>query len=288
MALLAVLPAGCTATTTTTTPAAYSRYKLAYLLLADYSDYFWCDPYLWPIARPEQEQANAREQFPDIRANQAEFAAILAHTGLADKTEYTDAEKLAIFREHNKLNGAVQITASGSIYDFTLRTGEGEGKRIDGTITPAGQVKVLSEQPSINTCPICLAAGTLIDTPGGPVPVERLRPGMEVWTFDAAGRPAAATVLIVSATPVPPSFRAVRLTLADGRNVMASPGHPTAAGRSIGSYRPGESLDGSVVSAVETVTYEGEKTYDLLPSGGTGYYRAGGILLKSTIVLSNK
>jgi hypothetical protein len=286
--LLAAMPAGCGPASTSTPPAPYSSYELEYILLADYADFFWCDPYEFPIGRPQQEAADALAQFTDIRANAAEFTAILAHLGLADRADYTDAEKLSIFREHNKLSGAVQIALSGDKYDFTLRVGEGQGKRIDGTISPAGEVKVLKEEPSFNTCPICLAAGTLIDTPEGPVLVERLRPGMAVWTVDAAGSPVAATVLATSATPIPPSFRAVRLILADGRSVTASPGHPTAAGRTLGNYQAGESLDGSIVTTVQTSNYNGDKTYDLLPSGSTGCYRAGGILLKSTIVLSDK
>jgi hypothetical protein len=287
--VLAMAAGGCLSPATTTTPPViYSVYELEYRLLDDYSDYFWGDPYLWPIVRSEQEAMDAREQFPEIRASAAEFTAILGHLDLPEKTDYSDAEKLLIFREHNKLGGAVQIADSGDVYEFTLRVGEGEGKRIEGTITPAGEVDVRSEETSINTCPICLAGGTLIATPGGPVPVERLRPGMEVWTVDAAGRPVVAALLAVSATPVPPSFRVVRLTLADGRSVTASPGHPTAMGRSLGSYQPGEYLDGALVATVETVDYSGGKTYDLLPAGVTGYYRAGGILLGSTIVLSDK
>jgi hypothetical protein len=289
VAFLAMAAGGCLPPTTTTTPPAiYSVYELEYRLLVDYSDYFWCDPYQWPLARPEQEAKDALERFPEIRANPAEFSAILEQLDLAEKINYSDAEKLLIFREHNKLGGAVQIAPSGNNYEFTLRVGEGEGQRLEGTITAAGEVDVRNEEPSINTCPICLAGGTLIDTPVGPVPVERLLPGMEVWTVDAAGQTVAAALLSTSATPVPPSFRVVRLTLEDGRSVTASPGHPTAAGRALGSYRPGEYLDGAPVAAVESLPYDGGMTYDLLPGGATGYYRAGGILLKSTIVPGDK
>ncbi len=282
-ALLAAVAAGCGSAATTTPPPQYSQYELEYRLLADYPDFFWCDPDLYPIARPGQEEINAQEQFPAIRTNSAEFSAILEHLGLANKADYSDAEKLAIYREYKKLAGAVQMTLAGNIYDFTLRTGEGEGKLIEGTITPGGEVKVDKEATSYNTCPICLAAGTLIDTPGGPVPVETLRPGMAVWTIDGAGWPLAAALLATSATPVPPSFYVVRLTLADGRCVTASPGHPTAAGRALGSYRIGENIDGAAVAAIETLPYDGGKTYDLLPAGPTGCYRANGILLKSTL-----
>jgi hypothetical protein len=283
LALLAILAAGCAPSRTTTPAPQYSRYELEYRLLAAYPDYFWCDPDYYPIARPDQEEINAREQFPAIRTNSAEFSAILDHLGLADKADYSDAEKLAIYREHKKLAGTVEMTPAGNIYDFTLLVGQGEGKRIEGTITLAGEVKVEKESTSFNTCPICLTAGTLIDTPGGPVPVEALRPGVEICTVDEGGRPVAAKLLATSATPVPPSFRVLRLTLADGRSVTASPGHPTAAGRALGSYRIGEILDGAPVTAIEMLPCQGGKTYDLLPSGPTGCYRANGILLKSTL-----
>jgi hypothetical protein len=281
--VLATVTPGCEPATTTSSPREYSRYELAYRVLAEYSDYFWCDPYLWPIVRTEQEESDAREQFPGIRADAGEFSAIVVHLGLPVRDNYSDTEMLLIFREHNKLSGALQVVPAGDSYDFTLRTGEGEGKRLEGTITKAGKIDVDKEERSINTCPICLVAGTMIDTPEGLVPVERLRPGMAVWTVDTAGRTVAAALLATSATPVPATFEVVRLTLADGRSVTASPGHPTATGKPLDSYKVGDALDGTPVMAVEKLVYNGGRTYDLLPDSVTGCYRAGGILLKSTL-----
>ena len=280
---LAVVVPGCVSSSTTSPPPEHSRYELAYILLDEYSNYFWCDPYQWPIVRTEQEESDAKAQFPGIRADAAEFSTILSHLDFPVRDNYSDIMTLLIFREHNKLNGAVQMAPSGDIYDFTIRVGEGEGQRIEGTITKAGKIDVDREERSINTCPICLAEGTLIDTPVGPVPVEQLRPGMEVWTVDTSGRAVAAALLTTSSTPVPASFRVVRLTLADGRSVTASPGHPTASGKALGSYRVGEMLDGAPVAVAETMVYGGGRTYDLLPAGATGCYRAGGILLVSTL-----
>jgi hypothetical protein len=76
----------------------------------------------------------------------------------------------------------------------------------------------------------------------------------------------------------------VKVTLADGRTVAASPGHPAADGRELGGLRAGDKLDGASVITVELVSYRGGATYDLLPSGGTGLYRANGVLLKSTLL----
>ena len=78
-----------TPTSSPTPPAVYSQYQLEYQLLAKYPDFFWCDPDLYPIARPGQEELNAQQQFPDIQANAEEFSAILEHIGLAEKPSFS-------------------------------------------------------------------------------------------------------------------------------------------------------------------------------------------------------
>jgi hypothetical protein len=284
VAALVLLPLACKSQPAQTpTPVVYSAPELKYRLLSNFGGVFYCDPDLYPVAHEGQEEANALEQFPIIRANAAEFSAILEHLGLPEKAEHTDQEKLLIYREHKKLTYGVELTASGDIYDFTLRVGEVQGYRISGTITPSGNITVLKQETSFNTCPICLAKGTLIDTPSGPVPAEELSRGMAVWSVDDSGKRVAATVVETAVTPVPPSFQVVTVRLSDGRAVTASPGHPTAEGRLLGDYRVGGSLDGALVIAVERASYENEATYDLLPSGTTGLYWANGILLRSTL-----
>jgi hypothetical protein len=75
----------------------------------------------------------------------------------------------------------------------------------------------------------------------------------------------------------------VHLVLADGRELLASPGHRTADGRPLGLLVAGDALDGSTITRWELVPYAGDRTYDLLPAGGTGTYWANGILLASTL-----
>lgn len=248
-----------------------------------YPDFFWCDPDFYPVAREGEEVKNSLEQFPTIRANEAEFLAILERLGLTDKAVYANKEVLDIYREHKKLTYIIQMTPAESDYNFVLRIGEEQGFRIEGTITQSGQIRETKRENTFNTCPICLAKGTLIDTPEGPLPVEQIRPGMPVWTMDGLGNRVAATVITTSTTPVPISFPVVKVTLNDGRMVTVSPGHPSAEGRALGDYQPGEILDGVMVTAIDTVIYDGGETYDLLPSGPTGRYWANGILLGSTL-----
>lgn len=260
-----------------------SQFQLGYRLLAVYPDCFWCDPDFYPIAREGQEQQNAINQLGAIRAVAAEFSAILEQLKLADRATYSDAETLSIYREHKKLTGAIQMTPVSNGFDFVVRTGQSQGLRIEGTITPAGKITERNRQTSFNTCPICLAKGTRIATPDGEVPVEAIVRGMTVWSADQSGHRVAARVIDTASTPVPASFRMVRLTLSDGRAIAASPGHPTSGWRPLGDYRKGETLDGALVTSVERVPYPAAATYDFLPSGPTGQYCANGVWLKSTL-----
>ena len=283
LVVLGLLLSGCQGEPVTTTPAVYSQYQLEYRLVADFNDIFWCDPDLYPIPREGQEQINANEQFSAIRANEAEFSAILAYLSMDNKANYTDEEKLLIYRQHKLLTGAIEITPSGNNYRFVLKVGEGQGELIEGTITTAGKITVEKREPSINSCPICLVKGTLIDTPAGSVPVERIEKGMTVWTQDRNGNRLMATVLGTGSAPVPADFEVVSLVLDDGRIVTASPGHPAADGCPLGDIKPGDRLDNAVVIAINRIPYSGGETYDILPAGETGLYWANGVLLKSTM-----
>jgi hypothetical protein len=79
----------------------------------------------------------------------------------------------------------------------------------------------------------------------------------------------------------------VHLVLADGRELLASPGHKTADGRALGFLAAGDALDGSTIKLWELVPYAGDRTYDLLPAGPTGTYWANGVLLSSTLSQPN-
>jgi hypothetical protein len=134
----------------------------------------------------------------------------------------------------------------------------------------------------IYPCPICLPAGTRIATPLGDVRVEDVRVGLVIWSRDALGRPVPARVAVVGSTPVF-GHHLVRLRLADGRVVAASAGHPAADGRHLGEFRAGDALDGSKVVDATTISYPGDKTYDLRPDSASGVYFADGVALASTL-----
>lgn len=257
--------------------------ELKYRVLAAYPDLFFCDPDYYPVAF-EDELVLARQRFPELQANPEEFNAILAHNNLAERAMFTDEEKLLIYRAHKKL-AAVPFTLTADAYQFQIQAAqtEGAGELITGIIDSQGAITEVERGPSFATCPICLAAGTLIDTPAGTLAVEKLRPGMLVWTADAAGRREVQPLVRVGKTFVPADHHVVQIRLEDGREFWASPGHPTTDGARVGRLKVGDPLDGGIIVSTQSVPYTGPATYDLLPDGETGYYWANGVLLASTL-----
>jgi hypothetical protein len=257
--------------------------ELKYHILAQFPDLFFCDPDQFPVAH-EDIYKLAKQRFAEVQANQEEFNSILTHLNLSSVTDFSDDQMLQIYQEHKKL-AAIKLTLDQAGYQFQLQSakGEGEGVLIRGLIDPQGLITVEEKTPVIATCPICLAEGTLIDTPSGPVPVERVYPGLQVWTQDRHGLRVAATVLKAGYTLVPSGHQVVHLVLQDGRQVWASPGHPTVQGTELGNLRLGDLLDGSPVASIERLNYSGRATFDLLPAGDAGNYWANGILVASTL-----
>jgi hypothetical protein len=246
----------------------------------------YCDRDYYPVALQDGEQKNAIAQYPQIKADAALYAAIVAHERLP-AGDLADDQKLAVYRAW-KLLQALTLTAGADSYAFDYRVQKNSGSaaylQVKGTVNGDGGVTVSSQTPTgPPMCPICLAAATLISTPGGDVLVTAVKPWTIVWTSGPGGVRIAVPVLEVGSMPVPPSHRMVHLILADGRSLLASPGHRTADGRPLGTLALGDRLDGSTITAWELVPYGGDRTYDLLPAGPTGDYWAGGILLSSTL-----
>ncbi len=256
--------------------------ELKYRLLGRFPNLFFCDPDLYPVARGD-EGLRAQQAFASLQANAEEFQAILQHNGLSGLAVFTDEQTLLIYREHKKL-GAILLEVAGDSYRFQLETADNrDGLVVTGRIDGAGLITVERQDPTIATCPICLAAGTLIDTPNGPAPVQALRPGDALWTVTAAGVRVIGTIVKTAAVPVAAGHPMLHLVLSDGRELWASPGHPTADGRPLDSLKLGDGLDGASVVRAERVAYGQAATYDLLPSGDTGAYWANGILVGSTL-----
>ena len=264
-----------------------STAELRLLLIDSLGPRWYCDPDEYPVAHGS-EQERAIERWPELQAENDLMRAIAARLGIDVDKPVTDAEKLAIYRQW-KVAASIPLDpfdATSWHFEYTAQPvgGATDGTRTAGRIDDHGTITIEERAPAGQPpCPICLSVGTRIDTPDGPIPVERLRLGDSIWTLDAAGRRIAGTVIALGSTPAPAGHHVVRLRLADGRSVLASPGHPLPEGRLLGDIGVGDSVDGSRVVAADLIPYSGDDTYDLVASGPTGAYVAGGIPLGSTL-----
>lgn len=278
-------PGAPTPTSPTGPPKSVPALKLAVLAAVEGRIAF-CDPDEYPVPHGSPEE-NARARFEVIKRDRAAFAAILEFEHLSPDQHFTEDQLIAISEDYKQIQ-AIQLQPSGDVYRFTVpvrKSGSKTGNElVSGTVSHSGVVKIEQRRPGEElNCPICLAAGVRIATPFGHVPVEEMRVGMPVWTTDAHGRRIIGDVTSTGRAQAPLGHRVVHLTLADGRSVLASPGHPTADGRTIGELRAGDRLDGTAVVSATLVSYSGGMTYDILPSGATGAYFANGVLLGSTL-----
>ncbi|HEX3325798.1 MAG TPA: Hint domain-containing protein [Actinomycetota bacterium] len=245
----------------------------------------YCDPDVYPIGRGDVLQ-NARARFPTIQADHPVFDAILQHEGLSASQKFTP-QALIVMSDDYKQMQAIALKPVGTGYTFDLQaltTASATGiARLSGNVSQAGNVAIshreVGQRPN---CPICLATGVLIATPRGNVHVQDIRVGMRVWTTDKRGHRIAGVVLETGHMQAPLGHEVVRLTLADGRTLTVSPGHPTADGRTVAALEAGDRYDGAVVARATLIPYAGF-TWDLLPSGPTGTYFANRVLLGSTL-----
>jgi Hint domain len=256
-------------------------------LIARFGPLWYCDPDFYPVAR-QDELAAARERWPEVIADADAFAAITTSVGVDPTATLDDTQTLEVYRAWKVLNAIALDPIGIGIYRFDYLAqpagGAAQGARVAGTIA-AGGVITIEQQAAAGDpiCPICLARGTRIETPNGPIPVEDIAIGDPVWTLDRSGAPVPGTVIAVGSTPAPAGHPVVRLVLADGRTVTASPGHPLADGRRLGELRVGEAVAGSTVVTADLVAGDGDRTYDIAVGGPTGAYLVDGIALGSTL-----
>lgn len=259
--------------------------ELRYLILSHFEGVFFCDPEASPVGlSPDLAKRRAMEKFPDIQQDQDTFRAILNHLGIKESATLSDEQKLLIYREFNKLRGAVRLETLHDQVRFNVGLKQKTGDvSVDGSIDRHGVIKILKRERTVFICPKCLGANTKIETLIGPVQITNLKKGMIVWTSDVSGNRVAAPILVVSAIVVAPHQLLTHLMFEDGRELLVSPQHPTLDGRVVGQLSAGDIYNGSVVQSAELVGYKGVKTYDLLPAGETGFYWANRILLASTL-----
>ena len=130
---------------------------------------------------------------------------------------------------------------------------------------------------------LCLPPNTMISTPEGEKPLERLLEGDNVWTLNTTGQKIAQPILKRSKVEVDKDHQLLHIQLIDGRSLRVSPRHPDAKGQALLDLKVGECLDGAEIVSIDLHPYKGHFTMDILPAGETGLYYANGILIGSTL-----
>jgi len=260
---------------------------LRYRLMERFGPAFFCDPDVYPVARSDHEQAI--RSFPDIVKDTPAFRAMAKHLGLDKVAEFSDDQKILLYREYKRL-WTIKHETLGDNVRFEVRVPKDSAKpagingvKITGLADSHGAIKNLDSVPEVLTCPLCLAVGTRIDTPPGQIAVEELRPDILAWTLDAHGKRIAMPILEVNSVRAPTGHLMMHLSFSNGRELWVSPGHPTADGHLVNQLVSGGVYDGAVIQSTRLERYSGERTFDLLVAGDTGFYWANGILLASTL-----
>jgi hypothetical protein len=133
--------------------------ELRYAILARYGHVFFCDPDVYPVAHPDTSQA--LQAFPEIQKDIDTFHAITKNYRIEKKTDFSNVEKLTVYREYKKLS-AIHLEALGEKYKFNIRVRNdaagpnvrNNGFAIDGLIDQKRQVTVLKKEPTYLTCPL--------------------------------------------------------------------------------------------------------------------------------------
>jgi hypothetical protein len=240
-----------------------------------------CPPIQGGMPRP----ISRGKPFAEVVKDEETFQVILNHLGWAGVLNSSEEQKSRIAHEASKLD-AVFLEPSNDGFHFWFDYADpSEWHSAEGAISRQGLITIARKGPPFQPypCPICLVGNTLIDTPSGPIAVSELRVGMSVWTANALGKLYAARILKTARVSVSWGHPVVHIRLSDGRELWASPAHPTADGRALGSLRRGDIVDGAQVFSLEQLAYPDTMTYDILPAGNTGFYWANGILMGSTL-----
>jgi hypothetical protein len=137
------------------------------------------------------------------------------------------------------------------------------------------------------TCPVgcpacvCNSPDTPIATPSGERPIAQLREGDLVLSMQR-GKVVAVPLRAVHHVSAP-NHHVVEVRLETGTVLHISPKHPTADGRTFGTLKSGDYLDGVRIESAKLVPFQFDATWDILPSSDSGTYFAGGVLVGSTL-----
>ena len=133
--------------------------ELRYRIVREFDPIFFCDPDMHPVGHDDRPRALTA--FPEIQKDVDTFRAITKNYRLDTIAEFSDIDKLMVYREYKKLS-AIHLERLGERYKFSIRVRNGSsgpnnrnnGFQIDGLIDQKKQITVLKREPTLLTCPL--------------------------------------------------------------------------------------------------------------------------------------
>jgi hypothetical protein len=124
---------------------------LRYRLIDYFGPVSFCDPDCVGPCNLERERQHAEEAFPQIRKDAEAFEAITQHLKFGRLSEFSDEQKLSIYREYKKVLCAVSLEPEMEKHRFKIATTN--GFIVEGRIDPQGKITLLDKKRSVLSCP---------------------------------------------------------------------------------------------------------------------------------------
>ena len=197
-------------------------------------------------------------------------------------TEHTArAKKISNNIECFETSSSSSSSSSGGIEDCSSR-GSCRGLNEEELPCPAGTecsgLPAYGCYPPGCPVPICLSLDTKIRTNE----IKKRVSDIQIGDIVLSDGEKPAKVIKTTKVEVQ-NHKLLRILLNDATVLEASPGHPTADGRTLSDLKKGDQLDGRVIVKTELIPYNYKYTYDILPDSETGNYYANGVLVGSTL-----
>lgn len=134
--------------------------ELRYRILQEFGPIFFCDPDMHPVGHDDRPYA--LRAFPEIQKDADTFRAITKNYRIDTSAEFSDIDKLTVYREYKMLS-AIHLESLGKEeYKFSIRVRDdshgpnsrNNGFQIDGLIDQKKQITVLKREPTLLICPL--------------------------------------------------------------------------------------------------------------------------------------
>ncbi|MDW3652846.1 MAG: Hint domain-containing protein [Bacteroidia bacterium] len=130
---------------------------------------------------------------------------------------------------------------------------------------------------------LCLSPETMIATPEGEKAVSSLKEGDWVITQNLSKQIEAQPIIWFRKAQVLDDHKMLHLCLEDGKEVRLSPSHPDQSYNAMKKLKVGDYYNGVRILSSQVLPYGETHTWDILPGGTTGLYKANGIWVGSTL-----